>query len=156
MFSPYRGRLKSIRALHKSLLLSHKNTMGRYDNKSVKELWGIAWKYFSQYIRKKEGGICFTCHKISSWSSNHAGHFVHTGSARNWELDFNEKNVHCQCIRCNKFLSGNLAVYAENLETKYGFGIVQELNRLKHKPITPSREEAIELLSKYKELSKEH
>lgn len=79
-----------------------------------------AWRYFSRYIRRRDKYICFTCGE----RGNHAGHFKHGKSNENY---FNEKNVHCQCIKCNFFYNGNLAVYLRNMQKKYG---VKESDKL--------------------------
>lgn len=92
--------------------------------KSIKALRNKAWILFSSYIRQKEKGLCFTCGKKDEWKSMNAGHFVHKDC-----LDYNEKNVHCQCPGCNQYKSGNLVNYAIHLEKIYGFGIVQELKK---------------------------
>jgi len=63
-----------------------------------------AWTIFSQYIRTRDKK-CFTC----NGSPDNAGHFFHNC------LDFDEENIHAQCVRCNKWLSGNLAIYSVNL-----------------------------------------
>lgn len=63
-----------------------------------------AWQTFSKYIRTRDRR-CFTC----PGGSENAGHFHHNC------LDFDEENIHGQCVRCNKYLSGNLSVYAVNL-----------------------------------------
>jgi len=63
-----------------------------------------AWQTFSKYIRTRDKR-CFTC----KGGSENAGHFHHNC------LDFDEENIHGQCVRCNKYLSGNLSVYAINL-----------------------------------------
>ncbi len=36
---------------------------------------------------------------------------------------FDVDNIHGQCVRCNKYLSGNLIPYRENLLIKIGEGI---------------------------------
>jgi len=64
-----------------------------------------AWTIFSKYIRLRDKK-CFTC---PNGIAENAGHFWHN------VLDFDEENIHGQCVRCNKWLSGNLAVYAVNL-----------------------------------------
>ena len=47
-------------------------------------------------------------------------------------LRFDEKNVHCQCPRCNLFLGCNMDRYAVHLEADYGQGILQEFQRLRN------------------------
>lgn len=127
--------------------------MSRYDNKSTKQLHKIAWKHFSEYIRRKSP-ICFTCDARKSWKELQAGHYIHTNRLQHWLLDFNELNVKPQCIRCNNYLSGNTTEYARKLVQLYGPDVLEELNLLKHKEYIISRDEAIEYVKKYLELKK--
>jgi hypothetical protein len=69
-----------------------------------------AWKAFSKYIRARDKR-CVTC--ITGGAEN-AGHFHHN------VLDFDEENVNAQCVRCNKWLHGNLNVYSAYLLRKLG------------------------------------
>lgn len=84
-------------------------------------------KVFNKYIRTRDNNICYTC---GSTTQPQAGHFI-PKSATGLELRYNEKNVHCQCVRCNKWLGGNLSVYSLELERQYGYGIIQELSSYK-------------------------
>jgi len=90
--------------------------------KSKKSLRKKAWKVFSEWIRKRDDGICFTCGTRKPWKQQQAGHFIHKDC-----LDFNERNIHCQCVRCNHFKSGELGIYANNLIKKYGPYVVDDL-----------------------------
>jgi hypothetical protein len=47
--------------------------------------------------------------------------------------------------------SGNLNVYAENLERDYGFGIIQELNALKWKKDEWSKDDLIDIIENCKD-----
>jgi len=81
---------------------------------SLAYLKPIAWKLFSRHIRYSNldsygRAKCYTCGFTDIPQNMQAGHFHHD------RLDFSEKNVHVQCVRCNKWLSGNLGVYAERL-----------------------------------------
>jgi len=67
------------------------------------------WKLKSEYVRRTARGICFTCDAKNDWKLCQAGHFRHG------VLDFDDDNIKCQCVRCNKWLSGNLAEYATRL-----------------------------------------
>lgn len=89
---------------------------------SITKLRNKAWDIQSEYIRRKEKGICFTCGVKRDWKEQQAGHFVHGHN-----MDFVKENIHCQCVKCNFFKSGNLIEYAIKLEKKYGYGIVQKL-----------------------------
>lgn len=106
------------------------------------KLYKKARRIFAAWIVRRDKGICFTCGK----PGNQAGHFIHRNS-----LDFNEKANNCQCVACNHFRRGNLAVYAERLEKKYGYGIIQELNQLSHQIKKFTRAELEEKIKKYKE-----
>jgi hypothetical protein len=93
------------------------------------------WKVFSEYIRKRDGGKCFTCSTQREWNDDmNAGHYVNAGKS-NPALYFSGKNVHCQCTSCNLFKSGNLEVYALRLARKYGAGIFEELETLRNQQI---------------------
>lgn len=50
-----------------------------------------------------------------------AGHFKHG------VLDFDEMNIHCQCVKCNKWNSGELDIYAEHLIRDYGLDKFNDL-----------------------------
>ena len=50
-----------------------------------------------------------------------AGHFIHN------KLDFDPRNLKIQCGRCNRYLRGNLGVYAIKLIQEYGLEWVNQL-----------------------------
>ena len=99
-----------------------------------------AWRLCSEYIRKRDKGICFTC----GLEGTQAGHFKH---GKNCERYFDEYNIHCQCRRCNLFLSGNLAVYLRKLQQKYGIKKADEL--LKENKTKRWRVKELEEIIKY-------
>jgi hypothetical protein len=51
----------------------------------------------------------------------HAGHRYHG------RLDFDYKNINCQCPRCNTFLHGNLGEYERKIVKVYGQEIADAL-----------------------------
>ena len=104
-----------------------------------------AWKVFSRYIRKRDKGVCFTCGIQKGWWEMDAGHFKHG------RIDFDDRNIHAQCARCNRFLHGNLSVYAHRLIQEYGGGIVEYLTLESNKPIKYTREGLTEIYEKYKD-----
>ena len=81
----------------------------------------MAWKVFATFIKQRDRYICITCRK----KGNNAGHFRQASGYLNTFWD--EHNVNCQCISCNLFLSGNLAIYSIKLREKYGENIDKEL-----------------------------
>ncbi len=82
-----------------------------------------AWIAFSKYIRSRDK-TCVTC---PTGRAENAGHFWHG------LLDFDEININGQCVRCNKWLSGNLAVYSTYLINKYGTKAFKKLEERKFK-----------------------
>ncbi len=120
---------------------------------SLKSLIKRAWKLQSEYIRRIENGICFCCGIRKPWKQMDTGHYIHKDC-----LDFDLVNLHCQCSRCNRFLHGNLGVYAERLISEYGeeaiIALRQRANQVKKFTIS----ELKDLINKYTmilELSKE-
>jgi hypothetical protein len=90
------------------------------------------WRVFSEYIRRRDDGQCFTCGTKQDWRSCDAGHYIPAGvSQLAPALYFSEKNVNCQCTSCNRFKHGNLSVYALRLVQKYGPEVILELDSLK-------------------------
>lgn len=107
--------------------------------RGYKSLFNQCWKLHSEIVRRTEQGICFTCGVRNDWKDTDCGHFRH-GS-----LDFDRRNTHAQCKKCNLYLSGNLDNYALKLEAKYGQGILQELDKAKWQTLAPSYEDLITL-----------
>lgn len=109
-----------------------------------------AWKAIGAFIRSEEKHCC-TCGAVGT----EVGHFKHNGDKPNKNLGGNElwyfrKNLHLQCGRCNRWMSGNLAEYAVFLEEKYGAGILQEIQRLYNKPKKWTIPELLEIEELYK------
>ena len=63
-------------------------------------------------------------------------------------------NVNCQCVRCNKWLHGNLGIYAINLIEKHGLKKINELRKRRDIVKRWTIEELEELIIHYKELNK--
>ena len=109
--------------------------MRKHSKNEIPKLKARAWKAFSEWVRRNEKGICFTCGDTKNWKLQQAGHYIHG------RLDYDPMNVHCQCIACNHFKHGNLGVYGEKMIDKYGFDSVQELRLRSNKIWKPSRYE---------------
>ena len=110
----------------------------------IKNIKKEIWKYFSEWVRRSAKGVCFTCGTKKRWKKMNAGHYIHNA------LDYEPMNVHCQCVRCNKWLSGNLGIYGEKLIKQHGTDAIDAL-RFKAKQIwKPSRQELGELLGHWK------
>ena len=85
---------------------------------------------FNKYVRLRDAGKgCVSCESdcgsTSPGGSGDAGHFRSRGSAPH--LRFDERNVHLQCKRCNRYLSGNVANYRIGLIERIGQSALDEL-----------------------------
>ena len=123
-------------AYTKTQQLNSKPKGKRKKLQSMQNLRKKAWTVFSLWIRNRDKK-CVTCGSIKSLQ---AGHYVHRNC-----LDFNEKNINAQCAGCNMYKSGNLVVYAVYLEKKYGYGIIQELEK-KGREVKKFNREELELI----------
>lgn len=96
--------------------------------KYKKEIWQ---KWVSPYIRLRDSknGLCecITCEIIKPIKEIQAGHWRHGNTKKTY---FFEKNIHAQCRSCNFFKDGARDIYAIKLEEKYGYGILQEIDKM--------------------------
>ena len=101
---------------------------------------------FGHYVRLRDAdlvgniewqGQCISCEKIYTvrfWDEDKAkwrwgkqdniGHFVGRG---NYYMRYSDENCNLQCVRCNKWLSGNNAAYHKAIDMKYGQGTANQL-----------------------------
>jgi hypothetical protein len=108
----------------------------RKNRSEVDILKDKAWTVFSKYIRLRDP-YCVTClEEGKQVISENAGHFYHNC------LDFHEDNVNGQCVRCNKWLSGNLSIYSNYLLRKLGQQRFDELYILHYRDMKSQKREA--------------
>lgn len=91
-----------------------RGTLKKVSKAPVSKLKAKLWKVFSEYIRKRDKGICFTCGRKCEGSGYHAGHFI-PKSVGGIVLYFHPENVNGQCAHCNIWLSGNQWEYGQRL-----------------------------------------
>jgi hypothetical protein len=108
--------------------------------------------YFHRYIRMRDKDQpCISCgsplQANKFGGSVDAGHYRSVGSAKH--LEFNPFNVHAQCKRCNRELSGNHSEYRKGLIERIGMGNVEWLEA-NNAPRKLSITELKELISIYK------
>lgn len=109
------------------------------------------WKLFSEYIRRRDRGVCFTCGLTKHWKQQQAGHCIPKASG-GLALYFDIINVNCQCFRCNINLGGNGAVYIEKIRERFGEGAVEYLFELKKERWKWTKDDYIERIEAYKEI----
>lgn len=107
------------------------------------------WTVFSQYIRLRDKGVCFTCGKCVEGRAYHAGHFI-TKKLCSPPLFFSELNTHGQCYRCNINLSGNWMAYLENMVETYGQDVVDRMLAQRHEKVTWKQEDYETMIELYK------
>ena len=126
------------------------NVIQKYKGRSVAWLLNKTQLYFNRYIRiRDEGQPCISCDSYNTYTASHFYNVGHYPTLR-----FNELNCHISCIRCNKYLHGNLLEYRKRLIDRIGMDKFSELEVLKgwdkrvnHKW---NRLELIEILEIYK------
>lgn len=69
---------------------------------------------------------CYTCRKKYLWKEMDTGHRFHN------KLDFDERNLKPQCVRCNKWLHGASGEYTARLIEDYGMDWYKQLERDAH------------------------
>jgi len=106
-----------------------------------------AWTAFSAYIRARDKR-CISC---NTGLAENGGHYWHN------VLDFDEENINGQCVRCNKWLSGNLASYGAYLLKKLGLKKFNDLDKRHTLAIAGEKrsiEDYLEIEARYRVLLK--
>lgn len=127
--------------------------MTKIENKTQSQLIKDLDAIYSRVIRLEaadKNGIvqCSTCPKRFHWKEIQCGHFKSRGFHA---VRFFEKNTAPQCGGCNNKMWGNgrPVEFAIFLEKKYGYGIIQEIEKESRKR-PPGRKELIALTEAYK------
>ncbi len=110
----------------------------------------VLWKFFSLYIRQRDKGVCISCGKTDDWRNTDAGHYI--PKTAGLSIYFDEQNVNCQCVGCNRFRHGNLSQYAIALRKKYGPDILEELDKRRATAKVFTIDEYRNLIDHYKKL----
>ena len=126
--------------------------------KTGQDLKKILWKYFSEFIRRRDAdwkgmATCCSCGCVKHWKEMQAGHY--RPRTDGLSTFFLEKNVHTQCSQCNKWKHGNLAPYSIYLKRRYGDQILEELDYATKQKITISVPEYLRLIDFYKQKIKQ-
>lgn len=113
-------------------------------------------KAFSKYIRARDTrqgwGKCCSCGSIKAYGELDAGHFIN----RKWRaVRWDEKNVHVQCIACNRFGEGDAAGYALFMFDKYGHDAVDYLRALSRETAKFTDSEGELMLADYRKKLKD-
>jgi hypothetical protein len=80
-----------------------------------------------------------------------AGHFVPRGRMG---TRFDEKNVHIQCVYCNRFLEGQQFKHGQHIDWLYGKGTAERLIERGHTLYKVGIKDLDEIATKYNALAK--
>jgi hypothetical protein len=125
------------------------------DLETIQELIKATQIIFNKYIRLNDkllGNPCFSCRKPLG-DKYDAGHFFNANN--HWNVRFDERNVHSQCVHCNQHLHGNLLEYRKQLEFYYGITWLNELEQDAKKTRKFTKDELKEIINIYKNKIKE-
>ena len=112
-----------------------------------------------EYVRKRdldfrEGANCISCGKYFYAADLQVGHYHSRGYDFTSEIGKDERNVNLQCVTCNGNLFNKKARtdkdYAVGLERKYGYGILEELQKKHRNKMYWKLSDLQALLVKYK------
>lgn len=91
---------------------------------------------------------CVTCRAIKHYKEMNGGHFI---PGRRNGVCFDERNVHPQCVQCNRFYSGRPAEYRFFMVQRYGQAVIDELEQLDRLTVNMTRDDYADLCMKYRE-----
>lgn len=121
---------------------------------SIKSLRKKVWTQFSIFIRTRGAdaqgiNICVTCKTGHFWRTLQAGHWIHG------RLDFEERNIHAQCVPCNYHWNTRVSIaYSVFMAKTYGVEIMEELRLLSNTQSNKLRRDELHiLLEKYSALN---
>ncbi|WP_345791113.1 recombination protein NinG [Pseudomonas entomophila] len=139
---------------------SRKDTQARREKlKTRREHLAEAQTAFNAYIRERDAGLpCISCdslpsdHDLITGSRWDAGHYRSVGACP--ELRFEPLNVHRQCVKCNRNLSGNAVEYRIRLVKRIGADQVEWLEGA-HKAAKYTIDDLKEIKARYRALLNE-
>lgn len=140
-------RLKKLASLTKKK--ERKLKTKKYQQSERKKLWNKAWEAQKQFLRKRDKNFqdlieCYCCGKLIPEKETEQMHRYHN------KLDFDLRNIHLGCNRCNCWLHGNLGAYERHLVIDLGIEGSRQLEQdsLQHKGY--SIEDLSKIIDNYK------
>ena len=106
----------------------------KYRGKSIAYLEDKLQELVNAKVRKRDSlngfFICICCQELKPINQMNASHYYPKEVKQYRAVRFDLDNIHGGCIRCNKYLSGNLIPYRENLIKKIGLERFERLEKL--------------------------
>ena len=96
---------------------------------SVRAAKRTADRWMSRWARLRDtdyDGLChcYTCGRIDLPQNMHAGHYI---GRQHLATRYEPKNVHAQCVDCNRWNEGLKGVYAARMDKQFGVGTADSL-----------------------------
>ncbi len=118
-FTHWRTREKLKQEERKKKKLERKISTKKYQKSELKKWHRKTWVLMSEYIRRKyadwRGMVeCWTCRKLFHWKEMDCAHRHHG------KLDLDVRNLRPCCVKCNRYLHGNLGEYERRLIEENG------------------------------------
>lgn len=105
----------------------------KYKGRSISWLEDKLQELVNAKVRKRDSYngffICISCQELKPINQMNAGHYFPKEPLQYRAVKFDLDNINGQCIRCNKYLSGNLIPYRANLLKKIGADRLAQLER---------------------------
>lgn len=96
----------------------------KYKGRSIDWLEDKLQDMVNAKVRRRDSAngyfICIACQELKSVTQLNASHYYPKEPKQYRSVRFDLDNIHSGCIRCNKYLSGNLLPYRVNLLHKIG------------------------------------
>jgi hypothetical protein len=110
-------------------------------------------KLFSEYIRKKSGGVCEYCQKLFGYKRLQASHYF---GRRNKALRWDERNVSALCFTCHMvIMTENPHHHTKWMKEKLGTAGFNSLVRASNKIKKWTKPDLLDLRNELKEKLKE-
>lgn len=91
-------------------------------------------KAIADYVRRRDNYTCYTCGKRETDPRKmNAGHLF---SRRHKALRYDLRNIHAQCVYCNKYQGGNLHIYIHKFIQQYGQKAYNKLYNTRDNKVT--------------------
>ena len=150
-------KAKAKKAIEAKKVERRRDAETRVRLKTKPQLTKEAQREFNRYIRLRDANQgCICCGQPlgegSIGGGYDAGHYRSVGSAPH--LRFDERNVHAQRKRCNRYGAGRAVEYRAGLITRYGLEFVESIEA-DQTPKHHTREELIAIRDEYRRKAKE-
>ena len=124
-------------------------TRQRWQKETLRDFQkAIRYEAINPTIEPGDRVQCVTCQRYYGVKQMQGGHFI---PRKHNATCFEEMNVHPQCVKCNHFLSGNLAEFERFMCTAYGLEAVDALKAKSREIKTWTIAELKQMRTKYRD-----